>query len=122
MRDCFKVMIQSFHAGILVSAFCALKELFLPGLFICEMRVGVKIELVEVIEDMGAHMTPILFVVMTPGVLQIQVQILEKLSTVLHNTFVALLLLMGLEVCFVICVLGELIMTILTLVAGVWIL
>ena len=63
------VVVQSFHACVLVLTLTALEELFLSCLFISQVSVGVKVELTQVTKHVRADMTPELLVIVETGVI-----------------------------------------------------
>ena len=84
-------MVQSFHAAVFVFTFRALEKLLLSRLLVRQVGVGVEVELVEILEEFGADVTPILLVAMETGVLQEQIQVSEEFTAGPDRAFVILL-------------------------------
>ena len=114
-----EVVVQGLHAAVLVLALGALEELLLSGLLVSDVSVGVKVELVEILEHLGANMTAVLLVLVETGVLQEQVQVQEQFAAVPHRALVVLLSLVYFDVSLQLRILIEVLLAVLTLVAGV---
>ena len=112
------MVIESLHAAVLILTFRALEELLLSGLLVCEVSVGVKVELVEIFEEFGADVTTIFLVFMVTGVLQENIQICEKFPAAPDGTFVILLRVVYLYVSLELGILLEIFTTVLALIAG----
>ena len=91
MTSSVEMMIQSLHAAVLIFTFRALEKLFLSGLLVCEVSVGVEVQLVEIFEEFGANVTPIFLVFMEAGMFQEQIQIGEKFAAAPDGAFVIFL-------------------------------
>ena len=114
-----EVVVERLHAAVLVLALGALEELLLSGLLVGDVSVGVEVELVEILKHFRANVTAVLLVLVLTGVLQEQVQLQEQFATVPHGALVVFLSLVYFDVSLQLGVLLEVLLAVLTLVAGV---